>query len=186
MALLDPITALLSAVLILGVLASTPVRAQVLASADGDKVRLELRGRVAPRCSLSGMPSAIDLGRIIPGGGELRRDFAFQVDCNTPFTYAMVSGSAAMRRSADGRDDHAGSIPYRARLTITTDSGGRLSLDCTGQEIAAEAGTCRGLSGDEIAIRKDAVLAVSWAVPDTSIKAGFYTAPIHLELGVAN
>jgi hypothetical protein len=186
MALLDPMTAPLSAVLILGVLASTPVRAQVLASADEGKVRLELRGRVAPRCSLSGMPSAIDLGRIIPGGGELRREFAFQVDCNTPFVFALISPHGALRRGNNPQEAAQREIAYNARLTIWTDAGGGLSLECTSRQISDEQTGCKGSSKDNIAIRKDGILSINWVLPKTALVEGPYTSVLRLELGAGN
>jgi hypothetical protein len=149
-------------------------------------VRFELRGHVVPRCSLSGMPNAIDLGKINAGAGETRRDLAFHLDCNAPFTYALSSSTAAMRQDGDPQGARAKEIPYRASLTILTDSGSRLKLVCDGREIAASEARCQGSSGQDTAIGRDGMLSINWTAVDTPLPEGLYTAPIHLELSVAN
>jgi hypothetical protein len=154
--------------------------------AGGDRVRFELRGHVVPRCSLSGMPNAIDLGKIKAGAGETRRDLAFHLDCNAPFTYALSSNAAAMRRDGDPQGARAKEIPYRASLTILTDSGGRLELVCDGGDIAASDGGCQGRSGQDTAIGMDGTPSIRWAAGNAPLPEGLYTAPIRLELGVAN
>jgi hypothetical protein len=183
---LDLTPAAIGAALALAELSLAPAQGEALRGPGGDRVRFELRGHIAPRCSLSGMPNAVDLGKVKAGAGETRRDLAFRLDCNAPFTYALTSTAGAMRRDGDAAGGRAREIPYRASLTIATDSGGKLRLVCDGRDIAASDGGCEGRSGQDTAIGRDGVLSISWAAPDTQIADGLYTAPIRLELGVAN
>lgn len=183
---LDLTSATIAAALLLAAPVLAPARGEALGGPGSDRVRFELRGQIAPRCSLSGMPNAIDLGKIAAGTGETRRDLAFRLDCNAPFTYALTSTAAAMRREGDGPGGGAPEIPYRASLTIATDSGGKLRLACDGREIAAGEPGCQGRSGQDTAIGRDGMLSIVWTRPETPMAEGLYTAPIRLELGVAN
>jgi hypothetical protein len=179
------ISAPLCAALLLTMATASSVPAQAT-EAGGDRVRFELRGHVVPRCSLSGMPNAIDLGKINAGAGETRRDLAFRLDCNAPFTYALSSNTAAMRRDGEAPGGRAKEIPYRASLTLLTDNGSRLRLVCDGSEIAATDGGCQGRSGQDTAIGMDGTLSISWTAGNAPLPEGLYTVPIRLELGVAN
>lgn len=186
MALLDPTTMPLCMALTLAVLAGTPARAQVPASADGDRVRFELRGHVAPRCALSGVSPILDIGALIENpAAELR--IPLKVDCNTPFGFAISADAGAIRTAARRQaSGHAGEIPFKARLSILTDGGGTLSLDCSGEALGPAGAGCRGHSGDDIAIAKDGVLAVRWTRPSRPLAAGRYEAGLRIHLDMGN
>jgi hypothetical protein len=161
--------------------------AQSATGAGADRVRLELRGHVLPHCSFSGIPSGVDLGQLGDGSGAAGRQLAFQLNCNTPFAYALSSQSGSIRPAdAAKQEGFLDEIPYRASLAILTDSGASLLLDCTSGEIRRDGGGCRGTSGSDTAIDKSAVLTVSWAKPEKHLMAGRYAADLRIDLGIGN
>lgn len=186
MASLDPMTVPMGAALIIAALAGAPVRAEAMTRAESDRVRLELRGHVAPRCSLSGASPSLDISDLIEAarGGELR--MPFKINCNTPFGFAMSSDDGAIRASAAPVPGLAGEVPYLARLSILTDSGAKLSLDCASAALGPAGSECRGHSGDETAIEKDGVLVVSWARPNRPLAAGRYETGLRIHLDMGN
>ena len=142
-----------------------------------DSVKVKLRGRVMPRCMLTGLETAIlaSEGATRTGNVELKRQF--EVNCNAPFSVSLSS--------VHGGFYHSGGnvFPYRASLVIATDSGRTVTLDCAASNLVADAGDCVGSSGDDTAVGKEAVLTVNWLKPEGA-SAGTYTDDLRLSLGV--
>jgi hypothetical protein len=162
--------------------------AQGLGGAMSDKVQIELRGHIVPRCDLTGAASALDLGVIAGTGAQGQKQLQFEVSCNTPFTYQLSSGHGAMRHenTAAGAAGFATEFPYRAVLIIPTDGGSTLSLDCPSSLLGEPAGACADASGKDTAIAKDASLTVSWGPLDGPLAAGQYTDDLQISIGIEN
>jgi hypothetical protein len=162
--------------------------AQGMGGAMADKVQIELRGHIVPRCDLTGAASTLDLGTIAETGAQGEEQLQFELSCNAPFAYQLSSEHGAMRHesASSGAGAFSTEFPYRAALKILTDSGSTLSLDCASSELGETSGPCAGESGEDTAIGKDATLAVSWGPLDGPLTAGRYTDDLHISIGIEN
>ncbi|NJM35866.1 MAG: hypothetical protein HC850_15560 [Rhodomicrobium sp.] len=162
---------------------SQPLLAQAPGGALSDRVQIELRGQIVPRCALLGIASTLDLGTLSPTASASQRELTFKISCNAPFSYGLSSAHGAMRHETAqaGGSGLLAEFPYTADLTIATDDGGTLHLPCG--EGALTAG-CHGDSGESTALDKDASLTVSWRAGQ--LLAGRYTGDIGLSLSVQN
>lgn len=159
--------------------------AQGMGSAMSDKVQIALRGHIVPRCDLIGAASSLDTTP--EAGAQGREQLRFELSCNAPFAYQLSSEHGAMRHeSGSAGSGFVAAFPYRATLTILTDSGGTLSLDCASAQLSEPAGACAGASGDETAIDKDVSLTVSWGPIEGQLIAGRYSDDLHIAFSIEN
>lgn len=150
------------------------VPSMTAASSDNmaDRVTISLRGRIMPRCTLTGLQASMFAD---PGPlriSQIRRDF--EVNCNAPFIVTLSSARGGLRHASTGKDGNGDVFFYHANLKILTDSGRTITLDCDGRDLAPDGAGCRGASGEDTAIGKQAVLTVRWSVPK-GVTAGSYT-----------
>jgi hypothetical protein len=161
--------------------------AQGMGGAMADKVQIELRGHIVPRCDITGAAASLDLGTIAETGAQGHEQLKFELSCNAPFAYQLSSEHGAMRHESGSADvGFVAVFPYRATLTILTDSGGTLSLDCASAQLGEPAGTCTGTSGDETSIDKDVSLTVSWGPIEGKLMAGRYSDDLRIAFSIEN
>ena len=164
-----------------------PVHADSARRSMSDKVQITLRGRIAPRCDLAGVPSTLDLGNLPKTGAQGEKQLKFQLTCNTPFTYQLSSDNGAMRHeSLSASSGFAADFPYNAALNILTDGGATLTLDCASAQLGEPVGACAGTSDDQTAIEKQATLTVSWGPLEERLVAGRYSDDLHIAFSVEN
>ena len=171
-----------------GSLASDRIFAEGAGGVMSDRVQIELRGSITPRCAFQNIASSLDLG-VIPdsdASGEKRLDF--QISCNAPFAYGLSSEGGAMGRDdgAEGAGGFLTQFPYRAALTILMDDGTSLTTTCQSQELGALPGLCQWQSGERTAIDRAASLTVSWGPIEGRLAAGRYSGSLQISLGIAN
>jgi hypothetical protein len=142
-----------------------------------DSVKINLRGRVMPRCMLTGLETPMSASAGAAGTGRVEQRRRFEVNCNAPFRVSLSSVYGGLRHSKGNV------FPYRASLVIATDSGRTVTLDCAASRLVPDAGDCVGNSGDDTAVGKEAVLIVNWLKPEGA-SAGTYTDDLRLSLGV--
>lgn len=161
---------------------------QGMAGPLSDQVQIELRGNIAPRCDLTGAASSLDLGTLPETGAQGQKQLQFELSCNAPFTYQLSSEHGVMRHESASADasGFTTEFPYRAVLTILTDSGSTLNLDCASSQLGEPAGACAGASGEDTAIGKDAALTVSWGPLAGPLVAGQYADDLHISIGTEN
>jgi hypothetical protein len=160
-------------------LAGLPEIIDAAKGAMSDHAVISLRGRILPRCTLSGAQTPMSIGAALSSEDTARTRRGFEVNCNAPFVVSMSSAHGGLR--IGGSSD--GILQYRANLQILTDSGQTLTLDCDGGELGADGTGCRGESGDNTAIGKEAVLTVSWQMPK-GIAAGAYADDLSLSFAI--
>jgi hypothetical protein len=146
-------------------------------AATPDRVRLELRGRITPRCGLSEISGELNFD--LRGGRPQSRNaaLAFTIDCNTPFKYAVHAETGAMTLQAADAGDGKPRLPYGISITIPTDDGGTLRRACDGPDEA-----CVVDSGDNIAIGKRGEIVVSLDEDRWAASAGIYGDRIQINL----
>ena len=158
-------------------------------SADGkmsERVQIELRGHIVPKCTLSGMAGALNFDAARLGRQEQSAALSFIIDCNTPFIYGFHAAGGAM--SLDGANSSAASdtmrLPYRVSLSIPTNDGGVLRAECDGGTADALALplSCEVDSGHAVAINQQGEMRVSLPATDTLPFAGRYTDNLRIAL----
>lgn len=139
-----------------------------------DSVSIEVVGSVEARCASSGFTHAVR----VPDAGIAGTDSVrFEVDCNAPFQYSMVSQNGGFQLAqgkmpSDAWSDH---VPYRVSMFIPLNADNTISDSCTSQQIKHRAVTCRfSHSGNAVAIRKTAAMHISWETSKQPLIAGVY------------
>ena len=133
-----------------------------------DAVAITLQGRIQPACSLAienstGEGMELDLGDISLAG---RRPFSFQYSCNAGFSVLMTSargGLAPAPSAAKPPTGFAALAEYDIKLSLPTDGGGAVQMECSSRQIEDRVGACgRASSFGRSAIRKTATATLSW------------------------
>lgn len=156
-----------------------------------DEVQITIQGEIEPSCGLSGGGGAMQLGDISVAG---EKALAFTVNCNAPFTYALVSAHGGLA-SASGAPVIGGAfqtlMPYAVSARFETDQGmfGDTALQ-SGDLTAAAAAPCLAdtfsascpfaTSGAGIAINRGGELRLKWSAATTPLLAGAYADTITL------
>lgn len=157
---------------------------------DADRVRIELRGVISPRCEFRGGDTSFSnarlglgeltdpvTGALAAGSGELR----FNVDCNHRFTVTLGALNGALVRAPTGftqiadRDFHT-RIPYHARLSLSSAPGAR---NCAAKDL--QASDCH-LRFPRSAGLAEAVLQISWDGDSRPVLAGRYSDRIIIKI----
>jgi hypothetical protein len=150
-----------------------------------DRVQIVLQGRIEPQCDIAGTTARLELGTLslASAGGEKQLQFRFS--CNVPFSYRLSSEHGQMRHdSALPGGSLAAAFSYRVILSIPTDDGATLSLDCASDLLSVEG--CLGASGTEIASDKEATIRVSWGELNYPAIAGTYSDNLRIAFSVEN
>lgn len=142
-----------------------------------DRVSVELRGRVMPRCNFSGDDAFLTAGNAGSLAGIVSVRRVFQVDCNAPFTVSLSSTYGGLQHG------EGAVFPYRSSLKIVTDSGRTVSLDCEASALKAGSGDCSASSSEDTAIGREAILTLNWEAPEDAA-AGTYTDDLRLSFAV--
>lgn len=144
-----------------------------------DHVRILVSADVVGRCGFD--QQLVSSATSYDIAAAQSHDYAFQMNCNTPFEVRVKSDNGAM--AFDGshpNDGFAYAKPYTVGLSINTDQGVLNPPDCDASQLKAgigDASTCafygesahHGLSsGTAISIGDPAKLTVSW----TAVAAG--------------
>lgn len=141
--------------------------AQASAQAS-DAVVITLQGRIQPACSLAmknstGEGMELDLGDISLAG---RRPFSFQYSCNAGFSVLMTSARGGLAPAPSTAKPPTGFVAlaeYDIKLSLPTDDGGAVQLECSSRQINDRVGACgRASSLGRSAIRKTATATLSW------------------------
>ena len=141
------------------------------------KVAVRLEGDIAPECTIAGGASVgvpFDIGDMRRPG---RREYAFALNCNTPFSYRLEAEYGALTHA--GQDaaprGFTAAVPYDVAVHIPTD-GASIDDRCTGESIRVGRVTCPfSTSGDSIALGSQAQLTIIWQPPEEMPLAGAYT-----------
>ncbi len=163
-----------------------PVLAQSAGGKMSERVQIELRGHIVPKCSLSGMAGALNFDAARLGRQEQSAALSFIIDCNTPFTYGFHAAGGAM--TLDGADGSAASdttrLPYRVSLSIPTNDGGLLRAECGGGTADALAlpQSCEVDSGHAVAMNQQGEMRVSLPATARLPFAGRYTDNLRIAL----
>ncbi|MGF1618986.1 MAG: hypothetical protein ACFCUR_00050 [Rhodomicrobiaceae bacterium] len=150
-----------------------------------DRVAIELRGRIEPKCSLSDMDGELRFAIGADRGRDQSAAPGFTIDCNTPFISRLSADHGAMRRQSAGGASEDGrlQLPYRVSLTIPVQGGGTLSAKCDSATLgAAGAGWCEADSGQQIAINKRGRILVKFPVSVEQPMEGQYTDNMRIEV----
>lgn len=168
-------------------IAALPSMADGTGGTMSQQVRIVLRGEVTPQCMMSGLGGSLDIGRLSAGGMSGQKQLSFQLNCNTPFSYSLTSEHGSLMLDKDGgANGLAARFPYRARLTIPTDGGASLTLDCSGAQLGGDAGACEGQSGAETAIGQNASLIVLWEPIGQHLMPGRYRDELRIAFSIGN
>jgi hypothetical protein len=134
------------------------------------KVTVRLEGDIVPECALAGgTPSGptvtaglpIDIGEVSRPG---RRDYAFVLDCNAPFSYRLEAQYGALTNlaAAPAPSGFTARVPYEVAVRIPTD-GAPINDRCPGDSIRAGRVTCPfSTSGNSVALGSQAQITVTW------------------------
>jgi hypothetical protein len=147
----------------------------------GNQVRLKLEGSILPECSIgsgSGGTSAalglpLELDDITKPG---RKDYAFLVNCNAPFSYRLEAQYGALTNTGPKTtpDGFTAAIPYEVAVRIPTD-GAPIQDSCPGESLRSGRVSCPfSNSGNSIAMLSQAQLSLTWRPPDKMPMAGKY------------
>jgi hypothetical protein len=159
-------------------------------AAAGDTGTLTITGTITKSCALTGPGGTVDLGDVSVAGSK---DIIVQVDCNTPFAYAVVSANHALTTSGQaivgGTFDQ--SLPYALSTDFQTSGSnfGDSDIASASMTDAAAAPCLAGTfdpgcpyttSGTTVSINKNATLTVSWSASVHPLVAGTFTDTITL------
>ncbi|MCC7267264.1 MAG: hypothetical protein IT546_07975 [Caulobacteraceae bacterium] len=155
------------------------------------ELRIDLKGRVAPRCDLVTPPVASGTLRFSrPGQGSA----PFAIDCNAPFNLRVVSQHGGFA-SVDPTPGVKTLMPYEVAVDVGTDRGRRnlgwcraaaLTTSAAGGCVFAPNSPSRGWSsGEDAAINQTGALHLRWAgQAEGAPLLGAYTDTIVIELEV--
>ena len=155
------------------------------------ELRVDLRGRVAPRCDLTTPLTGLD-GFDLNKSGQAQG--AFAIDCNAPFRLRVRS-----ERGGFGGDAQLAGVeplaPYQMAVTVGTDAGRQDLGWCDAAALGAQAsGACAyganapaggWASGDAVAIQQTGAVSLRWQAPgEGQARLGAYQDVIVIELEV--
>ncbi|WP_439478382.1 hypothetical protein [Brevundimonas sp.] len=166
---------------VLGILAGASV--WVASPADA-QVIIEATGHVPESCTLTA-PGPFTLGDL---SDTASRALVVNVNCNTPWTYSLVSANGALVAEtppAQVSGVFTTSLPYVVQTSFATDGApfGDSGLNSAALT-ASNAATCVAYasascpfadSGAAVSIDKSGSLSVSWTTPINPLVAGTYT-----------
>jgi hypothetical protein len=165
-----------------GAAALTVCSALSMTAFAAGKVTVRLEGDIAPECAIAGGASVggvatvgvpLDVGDVSRPG---RREYAFALSCNAPFTYRLEAEYGALTNTGGGsaQSGSIAAVPYDVSVHIPTD-GSSIDDRCTGESIRAGQVTCPfSTSGDSIALASQAQLTITWRPPGEMPLAGAY------------
>lgn len=150
-----------------------------------DEVQITIQGEIEPSCGLTGAQGMMQLGDVSVAG---ERALAFTVNCNAPFSYALVSEHGGLAASS-GTMVVGGEFqvlkPYAVSTRFQTDVGmfGDSALQ-SGNLTVAAAAPCLSVpyssscpfssSGSGVAINQTGELRLNWTAATTPLIAGSY------------
>jgi hypothetical protein len=160
-----------------------PVLAPVLANS---KVTVALSGAIVPSCALTGNGASAVREVQVTGTKPGVFQYGYDIECNAPFQYNVVSqnGAMAWQGQAAGSQAPSQSLPYTLAVHIPTDD---IVIDdrCDSGTIKAGQVTCQfHNSGNGVAIDGHATLTVSWGQPPAALAAGVYSDCITFSVGL--
>jgi hypothetical protein len=146
-----------------------------------NQVRLKLEGNILPECSIgsgSGGTSAmlglpLELDDITKAG---RKDYAFLVNCNAPFSYRLEAQYGALTNTAlkTAPGGFTAAVPYEVSVRIPTD-GAPIQDSCPSESLRSGRVSCPFTnSGNSIAMLSQAQLSLTWRSPHKVLIAGEY------------
>lgn len=139
-----------------------------------DDVTINIRGKISPRCEISNLAAAVELGSLNEHG-ELA--VPFRLYCNDPFMYRFSSAYGRLKHSNSSGHERSGfssSIAYSIALSLPTDDG-LISNTCLSTEIMPGSQVCgNGASRASAMVDANATLTFRWH-PDPHIIAGTYS-----------
>ncbi len=115
----------------------------------------------------------MELGDVTKTG---RKDYAFLVNCNTPFSYWLEAQYGALTNSSAGpaAKGFTATIPYDVAVHIPTD-GAPIDDRCTSESLRSGRVTCPfSDSGNNIAMQSEAQLSLTWRSAGKAAIAGDY------------
>jgi hypothetical protein len=146
-----------------------------------DTVAIRLFGEISPRCELSSLATAVELGTL-GGGGE--REIQFGIHCNDAFAYQLTSRHGGLSHSdaaATANAPFVSLVPYTVDITIPSDNGAMEEQCDSGQLQAGVQGCGAKASGGSAATNKTGSLVIRWDSSSTPI-AGVYQDVLRLTL----
>lgn len=156
--------------------------------AEASKVTIGLQGHISPKCSLSDMSGQLDFGNTGIGRESRSATVGFTIDCNTPFIYRLSArhGAMLLQGSRKRASNARARLPYRISLTIPTDDGRTLSVDCPGENLSGNlrGNGCYAESGHAVAMNKRGQFAVKMNSPARDQVAGNYRDQIRVNVDV--
>jgi hypothetical protein len=122
-------------------------------------VTITLEGEIPPSCEVTAPNTYVNLGDLSQLG---QARIPFQVRCNTPFRFELISQNGALTASHEGslRPGFTATVPYEVAVQIPT-SGGDITGQCT--SAALRSAGCNVSDGQHgLALEGDALLTLSW------------------------
>lgn len=160
--------------------------ASVEAAVAAEKVTISLVGQIPKRCVVGDFVEAKTAPTILTPTGS--REWAFAIDCNTPFSYALLARHGSLRRRGlqlAGTAAFTDQVPYVADLFIPLADGNREAISdrCTGEQLYS--GRCgRGESGSSVSMGQSGKLGMSWSMAGMLPVAGDWVEILEIQVGV--
>lgn len=154
------------------------------AIAEPPSVFIAVTGRIEPRCANAGFDYPLDIEDVASAGSSAVR---FDVDCNAPFQYRLISQYGALK--LDGPPS-AGSnlvteLPYTVFVHIPLNSGPAISDICRSDTIKAGAVSCHFTnSGNSVSIQKQGEMKIAWEANARRALGGIYRDRLTINLSI--
>jgi len=147
-----------------------------------EKVTITVLGTISPSCTLDGNETA-NTRVLTVANLEAALEYGYNVKCNTPFKYSIVSENGALALEGSANSQNA-RVPYEVNVRIPTDD---IVIEdrCFSETIKVGQITCAFHdSRNSVAINSRAKLTVHWLPPHTSLPAGTYSDRLTFSVGV--
>jgi hypothetical protein len=139
----------------------------------GDKVSIEIIGRVEPQCEINSQKRIVELGSLLTSGTYR---FNMSAQCNAPFDLAVTSLNGALKRVAidSGKPSFSLALPYEVFIVIPT-TGGDVQQTCASAAMTDETGCRLSTPGDAISDGQDGAVEIRWHGGGEHLQAGTYS-----------